>query len=85
MIRSTHTSEHAAHAVAYVFGLHAARVPITALLVKEMTMAATFAAFGAHVLSGGAYELRTVIAMTLRTLVWVAIAWAAYRGVLRSP
>lgn len=41
--------------------------------------ATAFAAFGAHVLSGGAYELRTVIAMTLRTLVWIAIAWVAYR------
>jgi len=36
--------------------------------------ALTFAAFGAHVYSGGAYEQRTVIAMSLRTLVWVAIA-----------
>jgi len=39
--------------------------------------ALTFAAFGAHVYSGGAYELRTVIAMSLRTLVWVTIASAA--------
>src|SRR5574340_1127772 len=31
-----------------------------------------FAAFGAHVYAGGAYEMRTVIAMSLRTLVWVA-------------
>ncbi|MEO8506895.1 MAG: hypothetical protein ABI593_04625 [Betaproteobacteria bacterium] len=42
--------------------------------------ATTFAAFGAHALAGGAYELRTVIAMTLRTLVWIAIAWVAYRA-----
>ena len=53
-------------------------------LIAAATVA-TFAAFGAHVLYGGAYELRTVIAMTLRTLVWVAIAWAGYRAVLRSP
>ncbi len=46
--------------------------------------AVTFAAFGTHVLFGGAYELRTVVAMTLRTLVWVAIAWAGYRAVMRS-
>lgn len=37
----------------------------------------TFAAFGMHVYSGGAYEQRTVIAMSLRTLVWVAIAAVA--------
>ena len=42
--------------------------------------ALTFAAFGAHIASGGAYEQRTVIAMSLRTLVWVAIAFLAMRA-----
>jgi hypothetical protein len=41
--------------------------------------ALTFAAFGVHVFSGGAYEQRTVIAMSVRTLVWVAIAVIAWR------
>ncbi|BAN35270.1 hypothetical protein SCD_n01447 [Sulfuricella denitrificans skB26] len=45
--------------------------------------ALTFAAFGIHVAFGGAYEPRTVIAMSLRTLVWVTIAAVAGRGVLR--
>lgn len=36
--------------------------------------ALTFAAFGVHVYSGGTYEPRTVIAMSLRTMVWVVIA-----------
>jgi len=45
--------------------------------------ALTFAAFGIHVAFGGAYELRTVIAMSLRTLVWVTIAAVAGRSVLR--
>ena len=40
-----------------------------------------FAAFGVHVLSGGAYETRTVAAMTLRSVVWLAIAWLAARRV----
>ena len=40
---------------------------------------AVFAAFGVHVASGGAYELRTVIAMSLRSAVWLAIALLAYR------
>ncbi len=39
-----------------------------------------FAALGAHVGTGGAYELRTVVAMSLRTLVWVTIATIAWRG-----
>ncbi len=42
-----------------------------------------FAVFGMYVLSGGAYEPRTVIAMTARTLVWTAIATIAWRGVRR--
>mgnify|MGYP003444535780 CR=1 FL=1 len=46
--------------------------------------ALTFAAFGAHVASGGAYEQRTVIGMSLRTLVWTAIAVLAYRRLLRD-
>ena len=41
--------------------------------------ALVFAAFGAHVFSGGLYEKRTVIAMSLRTLVWITIATIAWR------
>jgi hypothetical protein len=33
-----------------------------------------FVAFGVHVLAGGAFELRTVIAMTLRSGFWVTQA-----------
>ena len=46
--------------------------------------ALAFAAFGAHLVSGGAYEQRTVIAMSLRTLVWTVIAVLAYRRLLRD-
>ena len=45
--------------------------------------ALTFAAFGVHVYFGGAYEQRTVIAMSLRTLVWVTIAAIAWRRLVR--
>lgn len=38
-----------------------------------------FAAFGVYVLGGGARETRTVVAMTLRTLVWVALAAIAWK------
>jgi len=40
--------------------------------------ALTFAAFGMHVIFGGLYEQRTVIAMSLRTVVWIAIAAIAW-------
>ncbi len=42
-----------------------------------------FAAFGVHVASGRDYELRTVIAMALRSSVWLALSAVAYRFVLR--
>jgi len=45
----------------------------------------TFAAFGVHIFSGEAYERRTVIAMSLRTLVWVTIATIAWHRLVRRP
>lgn len=46
--------------------------------------ALVFVAFGAYIYSGGEYEQRTVIAMSLRTLVWVVIATVATRMLLRK-
>lgn len=45
--------------------------------------AIVFAAFGFHVFLGGAFEARTVVAMSLRTLIWVAIAFVAWRALVR--
>lgn len=42
-----------------------------------VTTAIVFAAFGIHIYAGEAYEQRTVIAMSLRTLVWVVITIVA--------
>lgn len=39
--------------------------------------AAVLAGLGLHVVIGGAYELRTLLAMTFRTIVWALIAQAA--------
>ncbi len=44
-----------------------------------MATALVFLAFGAHVALGGAWERRTLGAMTLRTLVWAGIAAIAWR------
>ena len=41
-------------------------------------------AFAAHVLQGGAYEMRTVGAMILRAVVWVFISIVAARPILRT-
>lgn len=45
--------------------------------------ALVFAAFGVHVAIGGLYEKRTVIAMSMRTLVWATIAAIAWRRLVR--
>jgi hypothetical protein len=47
-----------------------------------------FMAFGAHILLGGAFEMRTVGAMIIRSAVWLVIAAAACRAlgcVQRGP
>lgn len=53
--------------------------------VIAVTTIAVFAAFGLHVLAGGAFEARTVGAMAVRSLVWVAIAVAACRALGCAP
>jgi hypothetical protein len=40
-------------------------------------------AFGVHVLQGGAFEMRTVGAMFLRTGVWAAISMVAIRDIAK--
>ena len=49
-------------------------------LLLAVSILVVFAAFGWHVISGGAYEMRTVGAMTLRSVFWVAIAIPACRA-----
>ena len=48
-------------------------------IVITVATALVFLAFGVHVTLGGAWERRTVVAMTLRTLVWAGIAAIAWR------
>ena len=49
-----------------------------AMVIAVATLA-VFAAFGVYILSGGAFEMRTVVAMSIRSLVWVTIALFAWR------
>jgi hypothetical protein len=51
---------------------------VLAIAVAVATLA-VFVAFGAHVASSGAYKIRTVVAMSLRSAVWLVIAFLAYR------
>ena len=52
-----------------------------AILVATL---AVFAAFGLHILLGGAYETRTVGAMTLRAAVWLAASAVAFHAIGRD-
>ena len=53
------------------------------LLLAAATLV-VFAAFGLHILNGGEYEMRTVVAMSLRSVVWVVIAAYAWHRLLRQ-
>jgi hypothetical protein len=57
--------------------------PVLALGLALAT-AVVFAAFGAHILGGGAFEARTIAAMSLRTLVWFSIAGLALFALRRA-
>lgn len=52
--------------------------PAAALIAAATVL--VFAALGLHIAAGYAYELRTVIAMALRSAVWVVVAWLACRS-----
>lgn len=43
-----------------------------------------FAAFGWHVVTGGAFEMRTVVAMTVRSSIWFAIAAIGWRALIKQ-
>jgi hypothetical protein len=43
-----------------------------------------FVIFGICIFNGGMYEVRTIAAMSLRTVVWAFIALFAYRKIIRQ-
>ena len=53
------------------------------LLIAGSTLA-IFAALGLHILNGGEYETRTVMAMILRSGIWIVIATFAWHRFLRN-
>jgi len=53
------------------------------LLLATATIA-VFTVFGLHILNGGEYEMRTVIAMTLRSGVWVVISAFTWHRFVRN-
>lgn len=43
-----------------------------------------FAAFGVHVIGGGAFERRTIGALTIRSLFWIAVTIVSIRAMKRT-
>ncbi len=62
------------------FGLWAMRTWAVWLATAiAVATALVFATFAVHVATGGAFEMRTVWAMSLRTASWSVIAWLGHR------
>lgn len=47
-------------------------------LVIAVATVSVFTAFGIHILMDGSYEMRTVMAMSLRSVIWITFAFAAF-------
>lgn len=52
---------------------------LTLAAAIAVTTLCVFAALGIHIFNQGEYEMRTVIAMTLRSVIWVVISIAIWR------
>lgn len=52
-------------------------VPASLFLAVSTTL--IFAIFGMHIIGGGAFETRTVIAMTIRSSFWIAVTVVSMR------
>ena len=53
-------------------------------IVIAATTLVVFALFGLHILNEGMYEVRTIVAMSVRTVVWALISIFAYRNIIRQ-
>jgi hypothetical protein len=56
----------------------------TSLLVAVSTILVSVA-FGAHVIGGGAFERRTIGALIIRSLFWIAVTIVSIRVMKRTP
>ena len=69
---------------AYVIGglllMTGHRLALPVALPILIATATVFAVFGWRVFAGDAFEMRTVGAMTLRTLFWAAMVWVAMKA-----
>lgn len=61
------------------------RWAVHAALFVAVSTILIFAAFGVHVIGGGAFEMRTLGALTIRSLFWAAVAMVSMRAMKSSP
>lgn len=72
-----------AYVAAGVAFLSRSRLAVPVAVAIAVATAAVMALFYAHVLQGGAYEVRTAFALGFRLAVWIVlavVAWRAFRG-----
>ena len=73
---------------AYVIGglllMTGHRLALPVALTILIATATVFAVFGWRVFAGDAFEMRTVGAMTLRTLFWAVMVWVAMKALGRT-
>ncbi|MDK9702860.1 MAG: hypothetical protein OEL20_06935 [Sulfuritalea sp.] len=65
--------------------LQAKRWAAPMALFLAVTTVPVFLAFAAYIVAGGAYEARTVGALSLRSLFWIAVALVARRAMTMTP
>ena len=68
------------YVVAGVALLRTRRWAAAAALLLAVVTVLVFLAFAVHILAGGAFEARTVGALSLRSLFWIAVALVAMRA-----
>jgi len=56
----------------------------TSLFVAVSTILVSVA-FGVHVIGGGAFERRTIGALTIRSIFWIAVTIVSIRAMKRTP
>ncbi len=65
--------------------LQAKRWAASLALFLAVSTVLVFLAFAAHIVAGGAFEARTVGALSLRSLFWIAVALVAMRAMKATP
>jgi len=61
------------------------RWAVYASLFVAVSTILVFVAFGVHVIGGGAFEMRTIGALTIRSLFWIAVTMVSLRAMKRTP